>query len=43
LFVTSPRENNLPKSNNVFLIETKRLLESVDGLNSSVATVDGEI
>jgi len=36
LSVTSPRENSTPKSNN-FLIETRRLIESVDSLNSSLA------
>ena len=42
-FVTSPRENPPPKSNNFFLIETRILAESVDGLNSSVAIVAGEL
>jgi len=42
-FVTSPREKPPPKSNNVFLIETRRLAESVDGLNSSVKIVAGEL
>jgi len=41
--VTSPSENPPTKSNNVFLIETRRLVESVDGLNSSVAIVAGEL
>jgi len=35
-FVTSPREYPTPKSNN-FFIETRRLVESVDGLNSFLA------
>jgi len=39
LFVTSPRENL--ESNNVFLIETRRLAESVDGLNCSLAIAAG--
>jgi len=32
-----------PKSNNFFLIESRRLAESVDGLNSFVAIVAGEL
>jgi len=43
LFVTSRRENHPPKLNNILKIETKRLAESVDGLNSSVAIVAGEL
>jgi len=43
LFVTSPRENLTPKSNNFFLIETRRLAESVDILNSSLAQLTGEL
>jgi len=33
----------LTQINQFFLIETKRLAESVDGLNSSVAIVAGEL
>jgi len=41
-FVTSPREN--PHPNQIlFFIETKKLTESTDGLNSSVAVVAGEL
>jgi len=32
-----------PKSNNVFFSRNRRLAESVDGLNSSVAIVAGEL
>jgi len=42
LFVASPRENPTPQTNKFFLIETRRLAESVDGLHSSVAIVAGE-
>jgi len=37
------KRNPPPKSNNLFLIESIRLAESVDGLNSSVAIVAGEL
>ena len=41
--MTLPRENPPPESNTFFKIETKKLTESVDGLNSSVAIVAGEL
>jgi len=37
------KRNPPPKSNNFFFIETRRLAESVDGLNSSVAIVAGDL
>ena len=37
LFVTSPQENLPPKPKIFFLILTRRLFESVEGLNSSLA------
>jgi len=40
--VTLPRENPYPNEI-LFLIETKILTESVDGLNSYVAMVTGEL
>jgi len=42
-FGTSPRENPNSKSNNFFLIEINGLGDFVDGLNSSVAIVTGEL
>ena len=42
LFVTSPRANRTVKSNNYIFIETRRLAEFLEGLNSSVATEAGE-
>jgi len=42
-FVTSPRENPHPNQPTFFFIETRRLAEAVDGLNSSVAIVAGNL
>ena len=43
LFVTSSRENSTPKSNNFVLIGTRRLAESVDGLNTLWALLNGKL
>jgi len=43
LFVTSPPENLPPKPKIVFFILTKRLAESVEGLNSSLAQSPDEL
>ena len=40
--MTSPRENPKPTSHYYFLIETRRLAESVNTLNSSLATATGD-
>jgi len=40
--VAFPPENTKPKTKNFFSISTRRLVESVEGLNSSLALVKGE-
>ena len=42
-FVTSPHENSKPKSKKYFLIETRRLAASVEGLNTYLAIAAGEL
>jgi len=41
LIVTSPPENPAPKAKNFFSISTRRLAESVEGLNRSLAQLPG--
>ena len=41
--MTSPKENTKSKSNRFFSIKTRRLPESVEGLNNSVAQSAGEL
>ena len=41
--VTSPQENPKPKSENIFWVGTRRLAESVKGLNTSLAAVAYEL
>ena len=43
LFVTSPPENLLPKPKFFFSILTRRLAESVEGLNSSLALAASDL
>jgi len=38
-----PRRTPNPNQNNFFLIETRRLAASVEGLNSSLAIAAGEL
>jgi len=41
-FVTSPHKNPKPKTE-FFSVETRRLAESVDGLNTSLALAAGDL
>jgi len=43
VIVTSSAENHTPKTKTFFSISTRRLAESVDGLNSSLAQSTGEL
>jgi len=41
--VTSPQENHKPKTEKIFSVETRRLAESIEGLNSPLAIAADEL